>query len=106
MGALAAEGINSFKFFMAYKGVFQVDDLQLLRGFQRCKQLGALPQVHLSASPPPPGGPAPHPLCMLALTQRGHLMSRSIPKLNSRKRGMKLPEPLACSDTHQSPDLS
>ena len=56
MGALAAEGINSFKFFMAYKGVFQVDDLQLLRGFQRCKQLGALPQVHLSASPSPPGG--------------------------------------------------
>jgi len=46
MGALAADGINSFKFFMAYKGVFQVDDLQLLRGFQRCKELGALPQVH------------------------------------------------------------
>lgn len=72
MGALAAEGINSFKFFMAYKGVFQVDDLQLLRGFQRCKQLGALPQAQLSACSPPPPLPHPreqHPTCVYAITQ-------------------------------------
>lgn len=46
MGSLAEAGINSFKFFMAYKGILQVSDEQLLRGFLRCKELGALPQVH------------------------------------------------------------
>ncbi len=45
MGALAASGINSFKFFMAYKGALMVSDEQLLHGFQRCRQLGALAQV-------------------------------------------------------------
>ena len=54
MGALAAEGVNSFKFFMAYKGAFQVDDLQLLRGLQRCKELGALPLVRRRRHAPPP----------------------------------------------------
>lgn len=46
MGALTERGINSFKFFMAYKGILQVNDEQLLHGFLRCKELGALPQVH------------------------------------------------------------
>jgi hypothetical protein len=45
MGALTERGINSFKFFMAYKGILQVNDEQLLHGFLRCKELGALPQV-------------------------------------------------------------
>ena len=45
MGALAAAGINSFKFFMAYKGALMVSDDQLLHGFQRCRELGALAQV-------------------------------------------------------------
>ncbi|MBA0762352.1 hypothetical protein Gotri_011986 [Gossypium trilobum] len=39
-------GINSFKFFMAYKGTFMVDDKVLLRGMKRCKSLGALAMVH------------------------------------------------------------
>ncbi|XP_024545302.1 dihydropyrimidinase [Selaginella moellendorffii] len=39
-------GINSFKFFMAYKGSLMVTDEQLLQGFKTCKSLGALPQVH------------------------------------------------------------
>lgn len=47
MEALAAAGVNSFKFFMAYKGILQVTDEQLLRGFAKCRQLGALPQVGL-----------------------------------------------------------
>ncbi len=47
MEALAAAGVNSFKFFMAYKGILQVTDEQLLRGFAKCRQLGALPQVCL-----------------------------------------------------------
>ena len=39
-------GINSFKFFMAYKGALMVSDEELLAGFQRCRELGALAQVH------------------------------------------------------------
>jgi hypothetical protein len=45
MEALAAAGINSFKFFMAYKGLFQVSDELLLAGFRKCKELGAIAQV-------------------------------------------------------------
>lgn len=47
MGELAAAGINSFKFFLAYKGAFAVTDAQLLKGLARCKELGALPMVRL-----------------------------------------------------------
>jgi dihydropyrimidinase len=39
-------GINSFKYFMAYKGALMVNDDELLQGLARCKELGALPQVH------------------------------------------------------------
>ena len=34
------------KFFMAYKGALMVSDAELLSGFERCRELGALPQVH------------------------------------------------------------
>ncbi|KAG6629821.1 hypothetical protein I3843_14G112300 [Carya illinoinensis] len=40
------KGINSFKFFLAYKGVFMVNDELLLEGFKKCKSLGALAMVH------------------------------------------------------------
>jgi len=40
------KGINSFKFFMAYKGALMVTDEELLQGFKKCKELGAVPQVH------------------------------------------------------------
>ncbi|KAG2426922.1 hypothetical protein HXX76_012708 [Chlamydomonas incerta] len=46
MATLVAEGINSFKFFMAYKGSLQVNDEELIEGLNRCKELGALPMVH------------------------------------------------------------
>lgn len=39
-------GINSFKMFMAYKNVFQLNDAELYASFQKCKELGALAQVH------------------------------------------------------------
>jgi dihydropyrimidinase len=39
-------GINSFKFFMAYKGSLMVTDDLLLQGLQKCKSLGALAMVH------------------------------------------------------------
>ncbi|KAL9260518.1 Dihydropyrimidinase-like protein [Drosera capensis] len=40
------KGINSFKFFMAYKGALMINDELLLDGFKRCKSLGALAMVH------------------------------------------------------------
>ncbi|KAF9665763.1 hypothetical protein SADUNF_Sadunf16G0157600 [Salix dunnii] len=40
------KGINSFKFFLAYKGVLMVNDELLLEGLKRCKSLGALAMVH------------------------------------------------------------
>ena len=45
MGKLSKEGINSFKFFLAYKGSLAVTDDQLIYGFRRSKELGALPIV-------------------------------------------------------------
>uniref|UniRef100_A0A1D1XX07 dihydropyrimidinase n=2 Tax=Anthurium amnicola TaxID=1678845 RepID=A0A1D1XX07_9ARAE len=40
------KGINSFKFFMAYKGSLMISDELLLRGLEKCKSLGALAMVH------------------------------------------------------------
>ncbi|GMG99988.1 hypothetical protein Nepgr_001828 [Nepenthes gracilis] len=39
-------GINSFKFFMAYKGALMINDELLLEGFKKCKSLGALAMIH------------------------------------------------------------
>ncbi|XP_055375038.1 dihydropyrimidinase isoform X2 [Condylostylus longicornis] len=39
-------GVNSFKMFMAYKGLFQLNDSELLEAFERCRELGAVAQVH------------------------------------------------------------
>ncbi|KAL4420181.1 hypothetical protein ABPG77_008317 [Micractinium sp. CCAP 211/92] len=46
MATLTQRGVNSFKFFMAYKGALMVTDEQLLQGLRRCKELGAVAQVH------------------------------------------------------------
>lgn len=40
------KGVNSFKVFMAYKGLFQLNDSELYEVFERCKELGAVAQVH------------------------------------------------------------
>ncbi|GMY16004.1 dihydropyrimidinase [Fagus crenata] len=40
------KGINSFKFFLAYKGAFMVNDELLLEGLKKSKSLGALAMVH------------------------------------------------------------
>ena len=50
MGKLTKEGINSFKFFLAYSGSLAVDDAQLIHGFRRSKELGALPIVSCQLS--------------------------------------------------------
>ena len=47
MARLVLQGINSFKFFMAYKGALMVTDEQLLEGLKACKELGALAQASL-----------------------------------------------------------
>ena len=44
---IVKKGINSFKFFMAYKGALMVGDELLLDGMQRCKELGAVAMVSL-----------------------------------------------------------
>lgn len=41
-----SHGINSFKMFMAYKGVFMINDSDLYNCFEACKELGAIPMVH------------------------------------------------------------
>eukprot|EP00262_Sarcandra_glabra_P006587 TRINITY_DN1892_c0_g1_i10.p1 TRINITY_DN1892_c0_g1~~TRINITY_DN1892_c0_g1_i10.p1 ORF type:complete len:487 (-),score=81.64 TRINITY_DN1892_c0_g1_i10:134-1594(-) len=40
------KGINSFKFFLAYKGALMVNDELLMEGLEKCKSLGALAMVH------------------------------------------------------------
>ena len=39
-------GINSFKFFLAYKNVFMVNDDEFFQGLKRCVEIGALARVH------------------------------------------------------------
>ncbi|MCU1508053.1 MAG: hydA [Glaciihabitans sp.] len=46
MDELIAEGVTSFKLFMAYKGVFLSDDGQILRAFQKGADNGALMMMH------------------------------------------------------------
>ena len=40
------KGVNSFKAFLAYADIFMLEDDQLFDFFVRCRQLGALAQVH------------------------------------------------------------
>lgn len=47
MEILAKEkGINSFKMFMAYKGVFMLEDDEMFQVFTKCRELGGLAMVH------------------------------------------------------------
>lgn len=39
-------GINTFNVFTAFKDLYQLNDSDLYDVFERCKDLGALPQVH------------------------------------------------------------
>lgn len=41
-----SKGISSFKMFMAYKGLFMLNDGELYETFERCRDLGVLAQVH------------------------------------------------------------
>ncbi|CAJ0932622.1 unnamed protein product, partial [Mesorhabditis belari] len=44
-------GINSFKFFLAYKGVFMVQDDEFYQGMLQCAKIGALARVHAENGP-------------------------------------------------------
>jgi dihydropyrimidinase len=46
MAAMVREGVTSFKMFMAYPGVFLVDDQQIFKAMQRAGELGALITMH------------------------------------------------------------
>jgi dihydropyrimidinase len=46
MAGLVAEGVTSFKMFMAYPGVFLVDDQQIFKAMLRAGELGALITMH------------------------------------------------------------
>lgn len=46
MKGMVSEGITSFKMFMAYPGVFLVDDQQIFRAMQKAGELGALITMH------------------------------------------------------------
>lgn len=46
MKTLCERGINSFKMYMAYKDVLMLNDGELYEIFERCKEIGALAQVH------------------------------------------------------------
>ncbi|MDE3134572.1 MAG: dihydropyrimidinase [Acidobacteriota bacterium] len=46
MDELVAEGVTSFKLFMAYKGIFLSDDGQILRAFQKGAENGSLMMMH------------------------------------------------------------
>jgi dihydropyrimidinase len=46
MASLVREGVTSFKMFMAYPGVFLVDDQQIFRAMLRAGELGALVTMH------------------------------------------------------------
>lgn len=39
-------GINSFKVFMAYKGVFMLADDEIFQVFEKCRELGGIAMVH------------------------------------------------------------
>ncbi|MFJ1754974.1 dihydropyrimidinase [Kitasatospora sp. NPDC088134] len=51
MPGLLAEGVSSFKLFMAYPGVFYSDDGQILRAMQQAGDTGALIMMHAENGP-------------------------------------------------------
>ncbi len=51
METLVAEGITSYKLFMAYPGVFYSDDAQVLKAMQKAAELGLLTMMHAENGP-------------------------------------------------------
>jgi dihydropyrimidinase len=51
MGAMVREGVTSFKLFMAYPGVFYMDDAAIFRTLQRSGEIGATICMHAENGP-------------------------------------------------------
>jgi dihydropyrimidinase len=51
LGALVEEGVTSFKLFMAYPGVFYMDDASIFRTMQRSGEIGATICMHAENGP-------------------------------------------------------
>jgi dihydropyrimidinase len=51
MGAMVEEGVTSFKLFMAYPGVFYMDDASIFRTMQRSGEIGATICMHAENGP-------------------------------------------------------
>jgi dihydropyrimidinase len=51
MGAMVEEGVTSFKLFMAYPGVFYMDDASIFRTMQRSGEVGATICMHAENGP-------------------------------------------------------
>ncbi len=51
MDGLLAEGVSSFKLFMAYPGVFYSDDAQILRAMQKSAETGLITMMHAENGP-------------------------------------------------------
>jgi dihydropyrimidinase len=51
MGALVREGVTSFKLFMAYPGVFYMDDASIFRTLERAGEIGATICMHAENGP-------------------------------------------------------
>ena len=43
---MLVSGINSFKVFMAYKGVLMLQDDEIFQVFTKCRELGGIAMVH------------------------------------------------------------
>jgi dihydropyrimidinase len=52
MADIVREGVTSFKLFMAYPGVFMLDDQSIFRAMLRAGELGALITMHAETGPP------------------------------------------------------
>lgn len=39
-------GVNSFKFFLAYKDLYMINDQEMYQVLETCKELGAVAMVH------------------------------------------------------------
>ncbi|HYN16790.1 MAG TPA: dihydropyrimidinase [Actinomycetes bacterium] len=79
MGALMAEGVTSFKLFMAYPGAYMVDDAAIFRALGAAAELGALIVLHAEN-----GGP------IGVLVERNLASGRTAPRWHalSRPSGM------------------
>ena len=87
MKGLVADGVTSFKLFMAYPGVLMCDDGQIFRAMQRARDLGALICMH-----------AENGLAIDVLVQQAIAGGHTAPKYHSLSR----PQVAEAEGTHRA----